>query len=270
VTGPSSRRTRRWPRLAALGLWAALAARVAAADDGMADDLLTPAPGVPYVVLEDFRDTPPNQLPVGWGWRDKDADLPKRYEVRVHGAARYLAAQDTGSSVILLKPAQWNPRKYPIMTWCWKAVALPPGGDELRDQSNDSAAGVYAIFSTNWLRVPKQIKYVWSTTLPKGTVGRRNKPARPYVFVLESGPENLGRWMLAQADLERDHERVYGDHPPRRTVGLGILTDANSTHSYAEAHYADFRAWPRAALEQGLIDDYCRCLEDAANREQGR
>ena len=234
------------------------------------DELLAPLPGRGYVLLEDFSAALPSGLPRGWEWRDKDEKLPKLYEVRTAGERPYLAAQDTGNSVILLKVLHWNPREYPIMTWCWKATALPPGGDESRDQTNDSAAGVYAIFSTNWLGVPKQIKYVWSTTLPKGTVGRRNKPARPYFFVLESGEANLGKWRLAQVDLEKDHQRVFSERPARRTVGLGILTDANSTRSYAEAFYADFRAWPRQALEQGLIDDYCRCLDEAAGREEQR
>ena len=36
-----------------------------------------------------------------------------------------------------------------------------------------------------------------------------------------------------------------------------MLTDANSTRSYAEAYYADMRAWPREALEGGRITAHC-------------
>ena len=220
--------------------------------------------GQAYIVLEDFATTPPGQLPSGWGWRTRDNDDEKLYEVREGNGRHYLAARDSGQDVILMKPSHWNPREYPIMTWCWRANALPPGGNERLDHMNDSAAGLYVFFSQNWLGIPKTIKYVWSTTLTEGTVDRRNRIGRPYFFVVESGDESLGRWTFEIVDLEADYKRVYDDKPKKRSRGIGILTDANSTRSYAEAYYADVRVWPRRTLESGLIADYCSCLDSAA------
>ena len=57
--------------------------------------------------------------------------------------------------------------------------------------------------------------------------------------------------MFEQVDLLADYDRVYGGEPKSRTRGLGILTDANSTHSYAEAHYADLRVSGRARRSKG-------------------
>ena len=214
-----------------------------------------------FVSLEDFATTPAGSFPRGWGWRQKDDHKPKLYEVRGDGERRHLAAVDTGSSVILLKYAHWDPLQYPIMTWCWRADALPPNGDERYTPTNDSAAGWYVIFSQNWLGIPRQIKYVWSTTLPVGTVDRRDMWARPYFFVVESGDERLGQWTFEEVDIEASYRRVYGSPPKDRTLGIGLLTDANSTDSRAEALYADLRVWPRAAA--GRIVNYCSCLEDA-------
>lgn len=216
-----------------------------------------------YLILEDFANSPVGQLPQGWKWRDKDDDKPKPYLVEGAEGRRYLAARDTGSSVILGKDVQWDPHAYPILTWCWRVNALPPGGDERYDNTNDSAAGLYVIYSTNWLGVPRQIKYVWSTTLAEGASGRRNRPARPFFVVVESGGQNLGKWIFEQVDLVADHQRFYGKSPPEHTLGLAILTDANSTRSYAEAFYAGLRAWTRAAQEKGLIENYCSCYEEA-------
>lgn len=215
--------------------------------------------GMDYLVLEDFSGTPVGQLPQGWKWRNKDEDKPKPYLVEGAEGGRYLVARDTGSSVILGKDLQWNPLVYPILTWCWRVNTLPPGGDERYDRTNDSAAGLYVIYSTNWLGVPRQIKYVWSSTLDEGTSGRRNKVARPFFVVMESGAQNLGKWIFEQVDLVADHQRFYEKKPPDRTMGLGILTDANSTHSYAEAFYAGLRVWTREAQERGLIENYCSC-----------
>ena len=215
----------------------------------------------PYIVLEDFSSARAGQLPKGWKWRKRDEKKPKPYLVEQINGNHYLAAQDTGSSVIMLKFSHWNPREYPILTWCWRVDVLPSGGDERHGRTNDSAAGLYVNFSMNWIGIPKYIKYVWSSTLPVGTVGRRKRIARPWFFVVESGEENLGRWIFEQADLYRDYQRVYDGKLTDRTIGLGILTDANNTGSRAEASYADVRVWTREAEEKGLIGDYCRCFE---------
>ena len=218
-----------------------------------------------FIVLEDFSSTPPGQLPHDWGhMRDKDKHKPKPYKVERANGYQYLAAQDTGRSVIVGKFVHWNPRKYPIMTWCWRVNALPPGADERINHLNDSAAGIYVMFSQNWLGVPKQIKYVWSSTLAEGTVDRRPKIFRPWFFVLESGDTNLGKWTFEQVDLLRDYRRVFNrGKPKKRSIGVGILTDANNTDSYAEAYYADFRVWSRDALERGRVVDYCDCFDAA-------
>ena len=209
-----------------------------------------------FVVLEDFAATWNGSQPMEWGpWKKKDRHKPVLY--RVEGRPRrYMAARDSSYSVIVGKLVHWNPRQYPIMTWCWRAEALPLGGNEFLDDANDSAAGVYVIFSKR-MWVPKQLKYVWSTTLPEGTVGRRDKLFRPWFFVVESGATNLGKWTFEVVDLEKHHRDKLGGRPAKRTVGLGLLTDANSTRSYAEAYYADMRVWTRQAFDGGRVVNYC-------------
>ena len=39
----------------------------------------------------------------------------------------FLAAKDSGGSVILLKFVHWNPREFPILTWCWKSQRIASG-----------------------------------------------------------------------------------------------------------------------------------------------
>ena len=210
-----------------------------------------------HVVLEDFAATWNGAQPLEWGpWKKKDRDKPVLY--RIEGRPRhYMAARDSSYSVIVGKFIRWNPRQYPIMTWCWRAAVLPQGGNEFLDDANDSAAGLYVIFSKNWMGVPKQLKYVWSTSLPEGTVGRRDKIFRPWFFVVESGATNLNRWTFEVVDLEKHHREKLGGQPAKRTIGLGLLTDANSTRSYAEAYYADLRVWTRAAFDGGRVVNYC-------------
>jgi len=100
-----------------------------------------------YINLEDFSMTPVGELPIDWGsWRKKDQGKPMPY--RIEGNSNhYLAARDSGYSVILGKFLHWNPREYPLLTWCWRATHLPPDGNEFINDANDSAVGLYVIFS---------------------------------------------------------------------------------------------------------------------------
>lgn len=207
-------------------------------------------------VLEDFSFSEPGDLPMVWGWRDRDDDAEKPYRVRRHGRDAFVEARVSDSSILMLSLAQWNPRRFPILTWCWRADRLPEGGDERFGATNDSAAGVYVFYSLTWLGAPRHVKYVWSTTLPLDSVGRRNRIFRPWYIVAESGAENLGRWTFEAADLERDHGRTYGGDPKDRTVGLGLLTDADNTGTRAETWYGELRAWTREAWEQGRVVDH--------------
>ncbi|MEE3257655.1 MAG: DUF3047 domain-containing protein [Candidatus Latescibacterota bacterium] len=213
-----------------------------------------------FIVIDDFTATWDGHRPMDWGpWKDKDKQKPMLYRIEQSGDRHYMTARDSTYSVIVGKFVHWNPRHYPIMTWCWRANALPLGGNEFLDDQNDSAAGLYVIFS-KFLGIPKQLKYVWSTTLPEGTVGRRNKIFRPWFFVVESGEAKLGKWTFETVDLEKDYRAKLGNRPANRTIGLGLLTDANSTRSYAEAYSADLRAWTREALDDGRIANHCEGL----------
>ena len=211
-----------------------------------------------FVSLDDFTATWDGHRPMDWGaWKEKDRHKPMLYRIEQKDSRHYMTARDSTYSVIVGKFVHWNPRQYPIMTWCWRANALPQGGNEFLDDANDSAAGLYVIFSQNFLGIPKQLKYVWSSTLPEGTVGRRDKIFRPWFYVVESGEAKLGEWTFETVDLEKHHRDKLGGRPADRTIGLGLLTDANSTHSYAEAYYADMRVWTREALVSGRITNHC-------------
>lgn len=164
--------------------------------------------------------------------------------------------------MLLLRFAHWDPRQYPIMTWCLRADAIPQCCDERFGHTNYSVACIYVFFSQTWIGMPRHIKYVWSSTLPEGKIGRRDRIARPYFVVVESGEQSLGEWAFAHVDLEQNYDDTWGGRPKSRTEGLGLLTDANSTNSRAEAYYADLRVWTREAYEGGRVRDYCGTYRD--------
>ncbi|MBI4551076.1 MAG: DUF3047 domain-containing protein [Candidatus Latescibacteria bacterium] len=194
------------------------------------------------IVADDFNGYNVGAFPEGWmAWRGDTNRARRLYTIQEEHGNRYLHARDDGHSIIIRKELRsWNPRQYPILTWRWRARVLPRSGDERVARTNDSATAVYVVLSENLFHIPKTLKYVWSTTTPVGTIYRRSGIGRPYVIVLESGPTRLGTWVSETVNVYEDYQRAFGEKPPNRAVGLGVLTDGNATRSVSEGDYDDF------------------------------
>lgn len=205
-----------------------------------------------YVVLEDFEDNSIGQLPKDWTWRSKDRNKNKPYKITEENGNKYLAAEDTGETVILVKKTRWNIKKYPYIAFRWRAKELPEGGDERFGPTNDSGAAIYITYNKKLIKIPESVKFVWSTTLPVGSATKRSGIGRPWNVVVESGPENLGEWRTYVLNAYEAYQKTFGGNPPDRPLGIGILSDANSSHSKAYADYDDIRALRHADADSGI------------------
>lgn len=205
-----------------------------------------------YIVLEDFESGEVGSLPRRWTWKSKDNNKNKPYEIQSQDGNQYLAANDNGESVILGKKVKWNLKKYPYVSFRWRGRKLPDGGDERFGKSVDSAAGIYFIYRKKIGLIPESVKYVWSTTLPIGSAMRRSGTGRPWMVVAESGAANLGQWHTYVFNLYEAYRKTFGGDPPDKPIGIGILSDANSTKSMAYADYDDIRALRNAEADSGV------------------
>lgn len=194
------------------------------------------------IVIDDFDDLDLEEFPKSWkAWRGDDELAREIYTIKEEEENRYLQAIDDGSSIIIRKRLRmWDANEYPILSWRWRARILPEAGDESVGSKNDSSVAVYVVLDQNFIGVPKTLKYVWSTTLPVGTYHRRDGIGRPHVIVLESGKEKLGQWVEESVDVYTDYVRIFGDNPPQKAVGIGVLTDGNATGTDSQGDYDDF------------------------------
>lgn len=131
--------------------------------------------------------------------------------------------------------------KTPILSWRWRVFDLPKGANEKDDNLNDTAASIYVVFDFGHVlfkRVPKSIKYTWSTSLKVGTEVSKLF-GNQKIVVVESGPQKEGQWITFQRNIVEDYKRLFGDDPPSRPLAILILSDGDSTHDYVRADYDD-------------------------------
>ena len=113
-------------------------------------------------------------------------------------------------------------RLFQKLRWRWRVHDLPEGSDETDSDKNDSAAAVRLVIgASKWNpRAAKSLKYIWSETLPKGTV---ISSSRQHMIVLRSGTDDLGKWVWEEVDAYQDYRRLFGGDP-RPVDFLGLIT----------------------------------------------
>tara|TARA_R100000750_G_C2333617_1_gene91199 strand:+ start:67 stop:366 length:300 start_codon:yes stop_codon:yes gene_type:complete len=89
-------------------------------------------------------------------------------------------------------------------------------------------------------KVPKTIRYTWSSTLPVGTELSKFY-GNQKIIVIGTGNNNQGEWQTFERNIVEDYKRLFGDDPPNKPLALLILSDGNNTKSMVKADYDDFK-----------------------------
>ncbi|HCI70971.1 MAG TPA: hypothetical protein DHV30_10385 [Balneola sp.] len=133
--------------------------------------------------------------------------------------------------------------KTPILSWKFRIHEIPVGANEDDGDKNDAAASVYIAFDLGrvlFKKVPKTIRYTWSSTLPVGTELSKFY-GNQKIIVIGTGNNNQGEWQTFERNIVEDYKRLFGDDPPNKPLALLILSDGNNTKSMVKADYDDFK-----------------------------
>jgi hypothetical protein len=116
----------------------------------------------------------------------------------------------------------------PWLSWEWKALVLPDGGDVRNAHRNDQAGRVMLVFEGM-----KGIQYVWDTTAPVGTEARPDEMElfQRVLIVVRSGPADLRRWCRERRNVYEDYRRLFDEEPPPIKL-VGVETHSNDTHTH--------------------------------------
>ena len=185
------------------------------------------------LVIADFSTWIKKGMPSGWELKVKSGKAD--FEVNRDGEIPALHLKSANSSFSVQGEVKVDVKQYPVLTWKWKVVKLPQGGDFRKSKTDDQAAQLFIAFSRT-----KAVVYIWDTAAPQGLM-ESTSPV-PFmtvkVVVVRSGPAELGKWITETRNVYEDYKKLYGEEPP---VASGVRLQINSQHTEtsAESWFAD-------------------------------
>jgi hypothetical protein len=181
--------------------------------------------------VEDFSSFEEGSFPEGW--KSRGGEGSEVYRVRSDHEP-YLEAHARQSAVTIAKECEYELTEYPYLSWQWRVIELPKGGDERYKKTGDSAAAIYVIFEGRFR--PKSIKYVWSASLPRGTTTESPYNSKTKIVVMQNQCSPMDEWVSERVNVYADYQRLFGDET-ESVQAIGLMSDSDNTQSTAVAHY---------------------------------
>lgn len=199
--------------------------------------------------------------PFPQGWAPLTFDKIQRH-------SRYELVSDTGTVVVkatstaaasgMTRRVRIDPRKHPVIRWCWKVENVYRTGDVTRKDGDDYPARLYVTFHYDaagaglldriafgtarliYGEYPPMgaITYVWASSAPLGSVFPNPYTDKVKMIVVRTGDGQTGQWLTESRNLMDDYRRAFGTDPPD-VSGVAIMTDSDNTGESAIAYYGD-------------------------------
>ena len=179
-------------------------------------------------------------------WQEKVFRGKVLYTIETGRGQGFLQAQSLGASSGLIHRIKLDVSRYPMISWQWRVKTFPD--KKIKDttrggwvEQDDYAARVYVIFpSWNITRI-QSLEYVWDETYPEGTILTSPYSENIKLVVVESGRQNLDRWVKEERNIYEDYRKAFGRRPPRIAGAIALMTDSDNSLSSAETFYKDLK-----------------------------
>jgi hypothetical protein len=170
--------------------------------------------------------------PVGWKL-EKTPGMYSKILIEKEKENRFVRMRSISDGFGLEKEISFDIIKFPYLSWRWKAIQLPKGGDIRKRETDDQAGQIYVVFP----RFPSLINsrsmgYIWDTLAPIGLAGTSTAYSKMKYVVLQSGESKLNQWIFETRNVLEDYKKYFQEDPP--PVGA-VLLYINSQHTQTSA-----------------------------------
>jgi len=165
------------------------------------------------ILIEDFRKPDERGFPQGWGAQRSVVTAHETYMIQEEEGVSFLRAQKA-SQRVYTKQMKWDPKTHPVLVWRWRLQAIPEGEEFI--------AAVYPSLDTDLMFIPVNTKYVWSATLPVGSIKEGGMFSSTEI-VIRSGAGPLGEWVEERVNVYEDFLKIHNHEPAPLAWGISLL-----------------------------------------------
>ena len=164
-------------------------------------------------------------VPQGWKLKEKTGEA--EFKILREDGETIAYFKSIAASFSLERPLSIDPKRYPYISWKWKVLRLPLGGDARLKRKNDQAAQIIIAFKGR-----KTISYIWDTVAPEGSISDESIGwpinVKIKTITVKSGASDLNKWVSFKRNIVEDYKRLYHKNPP---LIKGLRVQINSQHT---------------------------------------
>jgi hypothetical protein len=164
-------------------------------------------------------------VPQGWKLKEKTGEA--EFKILREDGETIAYFKSIAASFSLERPLSIDPKRYPYISWKWKVLRLPLGGDTRLKSKNDQAAQIIIAFKGR-----KTISYIWDTVAPEGSISDESigwpVNVKIKIITVKSGASDLNQWVSFKRNIVEDYKRLYHEKPP---LIKGLRVQINSQHT---------------------------------------
>jgi hypothetical protein len=177
-------------------------------------------------------------IPVGWNL-EKEPGNNSKITLEQEKDGHFLRLLSVGDAFGLKKEMSFDIRKYPYLSWRWRATKLPKGGDIRKRETDDQAGQIYVVFPKFPTMInSRSMGYIWDSQASVGLSGTSTAYSKMKYVVLQGGPAKLDQWICETRNVYEDYKKLFQEEPP--LVGTVLLyINSQHTKSSASCDYAD-------------------------------
>ncbi|MBN1354558.1 MAG: DUF3047 domain-containing protein [Candidatus Omnitrophica bacterium] len=171
-------------------------------------------------------------------WEEKILKGKVIYLIEKENRLSYVRAKSEKAASALYYKVKIDIARHPIIKWKWRVDEFPTRTQPERiedTKEEDFAARVYVIFPAAFFTKSRVIEYIWAETLTKGTCGASGYSKNIKIMVLEKGAPT--DWRHEERNIYEDYVKLFDEEPALEIGAIAFMTDADSTHSSADAVY---------------------------------
>jgi hypothetical protein len=171
-----------------------------------------------------------------------------QYTIVQEGNKTYLRAKSSASASAIIYKKEFNVYEYPRMKWKWKIENVYTKGNVKEKSGDDYPMRVYVIFRYDPEKasfgqrikygIAKKIygeypphstlNYIWANRKDEKGIATNTFANEAKMIILESGPDNAGKWLEENIHIVEDYRKAFGTDPPAM-ASIAVMNESDNT-----------------------------------------